>query len=122
MSSMKVGPEISDIVNEVVQKKLTPAYELIGYFNHLDSVEKLTDEVKRELESLLKKHNDYFFQRVLSLETQYYMNTHRSDASIEQSVCSMLNIDYSYKLPPKIEPNVWLNTKPDSLIFYVIKQ
>ena len=50
VSSINV-PEIRDIVNEVVQKKLTPTYELIGYFNHLDSVEKLTDEVKRELES-----------------------------------------------------------------------
>ena len=92
-------PEIRDIINEVVQEKLTPAYDLIGYFNHLDSVEKLTDGIKRELETLLKRHDDYFLQRVLSLETQYYMNTHRSEASIEQSICSLLNIKYTYKLP-----------------------
>ena len=48
-------PEIRKIVNEVVRQKLTPAYDLIGYFNHLDSTEKLTDGVKQELETLLKK-------------------------------------------------------------------
>ena len=90
-------PEIREIVHEVVQQKSTPAYDLIGYFNHLDSVEKLTSGVKRELETLLKKHNDFFLKRVLSIRTQRYMNTHRSKASIEQSVCSLLGIEYFYK-------------------------
>lgn len=90
-------PEIREIVHEVVRQKSTPAYDLIGYFNHLDSVEKLTDGVKRELETLLKKHNDFFLRRVLSIRTQRYMNTHRSRVSIEQSVCSLLKIEYVYK-------------------------
>ena len=90
-------PEIREIVHEVVRQKSTPAYDLIGYFNHLDSVEKLTDGVKRELEILLKKHNDFFLRRVLSIRTQRYMNTHRSKVSIEQSVCSLLKIEYVYK-------------------------
>ena len=90
-------PEIREIVHEVVRQKSTPAYDLIGYFNHLDSVEKLTDGVKRELETLLKKHNDFFLRRVLSIRTQRYMNTHRSKVSIEQSVCSLLKIEYVYK-------------------------
>ena len=34
-------PEIREIVTEVVQHKSTPAYDLIGYFNHLDSGEQL---------------------------------------------------------------------------------
>ena len=92
-------PEIREVVNEVVREKSTPAYELIGYFNHLDSTEKLTNGTKQELETLLKKHHDSFFKRVLSIRTQHYMNTHRSDAPIEQSICSLLNIRYSYKLP-----------------------
>ena len=96
VSSINV-PEIREVVNEVVQEQLTPAYDLIGYFNHLDSTEQLTNEAKRELETLLKKHNDFFFKRVLSIRTQHYMNTHRSDVPIEQSVCSLLNIRYSYK-------------------------
>ena len=96
VSSINV-PEIREVVNEVVQEQLTPAYDLIGYFNHLDSIEQLTNGVKRELETLLKEHNDFFFKRVLSIRTQHYMNTHRSKARIEQSVCSLLKIRYSYK-------------------------
>lgn len=87
-------PEIREIIHEIVAQKLTPAYDLIGYFNHLDSVQELTNGVKQELEILLKKHDDFFLQRVLSLETQYYMNTHRSKARIAQSVCSVLGIKY----------------------------
>ena len=95
VSSINV-PEIREVVNEVVQEQLTPAYDLIGYFNHLDSTQQLTNEVKQELETLLKKHNDFFFKRVLSIRTQHYMNTHRSKARIEQPVCSLLNIRYSH--------------------------
>ena len=90
-------PEIREVINEVVHQKSTPAYDLIGYFNHLDSTEKLTSGVRQELETLLKKHNDFFFKRVLSIRTQHYINTHRSDAPIEQSVCSLLQVKYSYK-------------------------
>ena len=96
VSSINV-PEIREVVNEVVQEKSTPAYDLIGYFNYLDSAEELTNGTKQELENLLKKHHDLFFKRVLSIRTQHYMNTHRSDVLIEQSVCSLLNIRYSYK-------------------------
>ena len=95
VSSINV-PEIREIIKKVVLDKSTPAYDLIGYFNHLDSVEKLTNGVKQELENLLKKHDNSFLKRVLSIETQHYMNTHRSNARIEQSVCSMLGIRYSY--------------------------
>ena len=91
-------PEIREVVNEVVLQKSTPAYDLIGYFNHLDSTEKLTDRVQQELETLLKKHDDLFIKKVLSIRTQHYMNTHRSSARIEQSVCSLLKVKYTYKL------------------------
>jgi len=47
-------PEIREIVQEVVQQKSVPAYDLIGYFNHLDSVEELTDGIRQELRTLLK--------------------------------------------------------------------
>ena len=98
VSSINV-PGIREVVNEVVQQKSTPAYDLIGYFNHLDSVEALTNGIRRDLEDLLKRHDDSFLQRVLSLETQYYMNTHRSPARIEQSVCALLKIRYAYRPP-----------------------
>lgn len=93
VSSINV-PEIKEVVNEVVQTVGTPAYDLIGYFNHLYSEEELTIQAKQELEALLKQHDDIFFHRVLSLETQYYMNTHRSDHVVEQSICSLLGLDY----------------------------
>ena len=99
VSSINI-PEIREVVGEVVEQKSTPAYDLIGYFNHLDSVKELTNGVKRDLETLLKKHDDFFIQKVLSLETQYYMNTHRCKARIAQSVCSVLNIKYFHN-PPK---------------------
>ena len=67
VSSINV-PEIREIVKELVFEKSTPAYELIGYFNHLDSVEKLTNGVKQDLETLLKKYDDFFLERVLSIE------------------------------------------------------
>ena len=89
-------PEIKEVVNEVVRQKSTPAYDLIGYFNHLDSAKNLTPGIKQELETLLKEHDNFFFRRVLSMRTQYYMNTHRSNARIEQSICSLLGVRYSY--------------------------
>ena len=91
-------PEIREVVNEVVHRRATPAYELIGYFSQLDSATKLTKEIKRELSILLKKHDDRFLKSVLSIRTQHYLNTHCSDVSIEQSVCSLLSIRYAPRL------------------------
>lgn len=90
-------PEIKEIVQEVVHQKSIPAYDLIGYFNHLDSVKELTDGVRQELRTLLRKHSDFFLRRVLSMRTQHYMNTHRSSTPIEQSICSLLEIEHSYR-------------------------
>ena len=97
VSSINI-PDIKEVVHEVVKQKSTPAYDLIGYFNDLDGTEKLTDGLKRELDNLLKRHNDFFFRRIVSIRTQHYMNTHRSEASIEQSVCSLLGVTYSDQL------------------------
>lgn len=93
-------PEIREEVSRVVRRKGTPAYDLVGYFSHLDSASELTEESKKQLAQLLKKHNnpkDLFVRNVLSIRTQHYMNTHRSRATIEQSICSLLNIKYSYR-------------------------
>ena len=93
-------PEIREAIESVVEKNGTPAYDLIGYFSRLDSATELTDRERDNLESLLKKHEDLFVQRVLSIRTQYYMNTHRSKAPIEQSICSRLEIRYRSRLLP----------------------
>ena len=87
-------PEIREVVNGVVRRRSTPAYDLIGYFSRLDGEKELTEEVKQELGTLLKKYDQRFLKTVLSIRTQHYMNTHRNKASIEQSVCSLLGIKY----------------------------
>ena len=90
-------PEIREVVMKVVRRKATPAYDLIGYFNHLDSAEELSDETARNLGALLKKYKNPFMQNVLSLRTQHYMNTHASKVTVEQKVCSLIKIKYVYK-------------------------
>lgn len=97
------SPEIMDLVADVVEKKSTPAYDLIGYFSNLDSSKELTEKMKDDLKKLLKKHDDLFLKRVLSIRTQHYMNTHRSKTKTEQSICSLLKIKYIPRLkPPKL--------------------
>ena len=90
--------EIKESVQIVVERNQTPAYELIGYFNQLEIAEKLTERNRNTLRTLLRKHNDPFIARMLSIRTQHYINTHYSPAPIEQSVCSLLKIDYVHRL------------------------
>ena len=91
-------PEIRGAVNTVVNRSSTPAFDLIGYFSQLDNARVLTSTERNKLADLLKKHDDIFVQRVLSLRTQHYMNTHRSPTQVEQAICSLLNIKYSPRL------------------------
>ena len=91
-------PEIGEEVNAVVSERATPAYDLVGYFNQLDNADELTDSERDTLANLLRKHDDMLIRRVLSMRTQHYMNTHRSKATIEQSVCSLLDIQYRQRI------------------------
>ena len=88
-------PEIIETVDSVVTRKGSPAYDLIGYFSLLDSSPEISRKVNKRLGYLLNTHKDLFVKWVLSIRTQYYMNTHDSGASMEQSVCSLLDIKYS---------------------------
>ena len=88
-------PEIRDVVDKVVKQKSTPAYELIGYISRLHSASELTEGLRDVLRRLLDRHSDRFVRGVLSLSTQQYMNTHRSKARVEQSVCSLLGLQYA---------------------------
>ena len=87
-------PEIREIVSKVANQKSTPAYDLINYFSELDSASELNWNIRNSLENLIKKHRDPFIKSVLSIRTQHYLNTHRSPLKIEQSICSLLKIDY----------------------------
>ena len=93
-------PSIREAVNAVVERNGTPAYDIFGYFTELDAAEQLTTVEKDRLEALQKKHKDEFIKRVLSIRTQSYMNTHRSRARIEQSICSVLGIRYTPRPMP----------------------
>lgn len=95
-------PEIRESIETVTQRAETPAYDIISYFTLLNSVPELTDDIRDELDRLLKKHPDPFFKGMLSLRTQHYMNTHRSKARVEQSICASLGVRY---LPRLIQPN-----------------
>ena len=93
-------PEIREAIESVVKANSTPAYDLIGYFSQLDSATQLTIEERNSLDKLLDDHDDEFIQRVLSIRTQHYMNTHRSRAMVEQAICSLLEIRYRPRLLP----------------------
>lgn len=94
-------PEISGSIMDVVQRKDTPAYDLLGYFSFLDRSEQLTPETKDELDKLLRKYRYPFMRNVLSIRTQHYINTHSSRTSVEQSICSSLRIKYVPRFRPK---------------------
>lgn len=91
--------DIQGLVTDIVEKESTPAYDLIGYFSKLDSAKSFHDKEKNHFNSLYDKHKeDKFIQRIISLRTQMYLNTHDVNASIEQSIYSTIGIKYTPRL------------------------
>ncbi len=90
-------PEIQESIDVVVRRRDSPAFDLIGYFSQLSGADRLGVAERDYLVKLLRKHRDDFVRRVLSIQTQRYMNTHRSRAAIEQSICKHLGIVYRPK-------------------------
>ena len=90
--------DIRGAIDAVVDRHTTPAHDLIGYFTLLDGARELTQKERDKLADLLKKHDDAFIRRVLSIRTQHYMNTHRSRARVEQSMCSLLRLKYAPRM------------------------
>ena len=89
---------IKAIVDELVRERKSPAHDLIGYFLRLDTSEQFGEGEKSALSRLFEKHQFNFFRRVLSIRTQWYLNTHHVPAPVEQSVCSILGIRYRARL------------------------
>ena len=87
-------PEMRPSIDMVVSRMDTPAYEIIRYFAMLDTSMAFEDGEKGALQELLRKHKDPFVKSVISLRTQHYLNTHRTRASMEQSICSLLSVKY----------------------------
>ena len=91
-------PEVRQSIHNVAEQMETPAYDMIAYFSLLDAAPELTEKERAALERLVRKHRDPFLRGVLSIRTQHYINTHRSRARIEQSMCSLLGIKYMPRL------------------------
>ena len=89
------SPELREIVDAVAETKGTPAYELIRYFLRLDTARELSDGDCREMTRLLKENDYPFIQKVVSLRTQLYMNTHRIKTPLKQKICAALGIPFS---------------------------
>ena len=94
-------PEIRDIVEEVVDSKGTAAYDLIGYFLRLDTADELTTDDHKRLKALRARYKYPFLERVLSLRTQWYLNTHGVRVAVEQAICAELGIKYRPRLKTK---------------------
>ena len=91
--------EIRELVTEVVSKNSTPAYEIVRYFSVLNAIEKFTKKEKKDFLDLYRRHKkNIFVQKVLSLRTQYYFNTHTVEHDVQQSVCSEIGIQYKPRM------------------------
>ena len=87
-------PDISEAVEKVVARKKTPAYDIFGYFYQIDAARQLTNTEVKKLDTLYSKHRDSFVKGVLSLRTQFYMNTHRIEPPVEQAIHETLHLQY----------------------------
>jgi hypothetical protein len=90
-------PEINEIIEDIKNRRDTPAYEIIYYFYSLDTAKKFDEDKKELLKSLIKKHDEknmFFLHKILSIRTQHYINTHEIKAPMKQAVSSLLKIDY----------------------------
>jgi hypothetical protein len=97
-------PGIRQIIDDLAESKNTPAYEMIKYFYSLDTAKKFEMENRDHLHRLVNKYDKdemFFLFKVLSMRTQYYINTHSIKGPVHQAVCSTLEIPYKAKLPSK---------------------
>ena len=97
VSSLDISA-VKGIVDDLVRQRNSPAHDLIGYFLRLETIERFEENERAVLNKLFAKHEFSFFRRVLSIRTQWYLNTHRVSGPIEQSVCSLLGIRYRARI------------------------
>lgn len=90
-------PAILEAVNVVVERKETPAYQLVGFLSLIQCAERLTTAHVGEVKRLRKSSENRFFKMAVSLMAQAYMNTHTSATSVEQAMCAALGIKYVYR-------------------------
>lgn len=84
-------PEIKSSINAVVNRRSTPAYDLIGYFCELDRSLVFGEQQRTLLRRLLRRHGA-FVGRLLSIRTQQHMNSNRILPQMRQSLRAILGI------------------------------
>ena len=90
--------ELRSTVDDVVTRRDSPAYDLIGYFLRLDTIHTLGDDEVGHVRKLLKKHRYPFFKWLVSARTQFFLNRHQIAERKEQSMCSALGIPYRQRI------------------------
>ena len=89
--------ELAKIVREIVRSRATTAYELVGTLFSFHTVESIDEQwVDRIVRSLkgYKKDGNEVARRVVSLETQMYLNTHRVKPGLRQRLYRELGLVY----------------------------
>lgn len=90
-------PELREILTELVSEKNTPAYDLIKYFYLLDTSSKFDENLKGELEYMVREYSrdrSIFLNRIVSIRTQHYEKTHKIKEKYRQSIFSLLKLKY----------------------------
>lgn len=90
-------PELREIVIDLVNRKESPAYHLIKYFYMLDTSSKFDENLKQELEFMVKHYTrdkSVFLNRIVSIRTQHFERTHRVRESYRQSIFSLLGLEH----------------------------
>ena len=90
-------PEIYRIVADVFQRERTPAYEILQVLFELATTEDVDGDLVMVLEQLyrkLKKTNNAVAARILSLEMQGYLNTHKVQFRQRQRMFRILGFKY----------------------------
>lgn len=91
------GPKISEIVREVANEQGTTAYKLIDLFFEIRSVQILEQNVVEKIVKFLQdcsRDGNEVVRRIVSLEVQYYCNTHEVDFKLRQKLFSELGLQY----------------------------
>ena len=90
-------PEISRIVSEVVRRQPTPAYEILHALFELTTTNEVDSDLVTALDQLharLDKAHNAVALRILSLEMQGYLNTHRIEYRQRQRMFRLLGLKY----------------------------
>lgn len=89
--------ELRGVIRGAVRRRGTVAYEMIGVFYALGAAESVSEALVNEIVRFLRRcdreHNRIAW-RLVSLETQRYLNTHRVKPRLRQRLYAELKLTY----------------------------